>query len=185
MKTLLAPFLMFAVASPVPANKAGPLPADHPLPQPQAGIKKLLEKDRYKTTAYDASALGMAQLDAALANAKDKRLNLVVVLGANWCHDSAALANDMGKAPLLKLMSEKYQTVFIDVGKPKIPGKGRNLDVPKRFGIEKLAGTPTVLILSPDGKMLNSVEDAKSWRNAASRKPQDVLAYFTKAAKQE
>ncbi len=183
MKVIFAPLLLFATASPAPV----PLTATGQQPFANAPLRLLASADphpnlRYKTKAYDASANGMAQLDAALKGAQQNNSNLVVVLGANWCHDSAALANDIGQGPLGDLFAAKLKVIFIDVGKPKIPGKGRNLDVPKRFGIETLAGTPTVLILSPDGKMLNSVEDAKSWRNAASRKPGALLAYFTKAA---
>jgi hypothetical protein len=150
-----------------------------PLPTDPVQMKIIAaQKDRYKTTAYDPAKKGMEQLDAALTEAKAARRNLVVVLGGNWCHDSAALANDIAAAPLNQIFATKLATVFIDVGRPKIPGKGRNLDVPRRFGIETLAGTPTVLVLSPDGKMLNSMDDAKSWRNAASRKPKDVEAFF-------
>jgi hypothetical protein len=183
IKIIAAPLLLFAVAAPVPAPDMGPMPVDMPAPEPQAGIKKHLADKRFSTFAYDPTKNGMEQLDFALAGAKTMRRNLVVILGANWCHDSAALANDIDAPPLLELFSKSYQVVYIDVGKPKVKGKGRNLDVPKRFGIEKLAGTPTVLILTPDGKMLNDADDAKSWRNAASRKPEDNLKYFTRFAR--
>jgi thiol-disulfide isomerase/thioredoxin len=164
----LAAGLALASPAPLPLDAVGP----------KVAKLKSTKQDRYITAAYDPAQNGMEQLDAALVKAKAANRNLVVVLGANWCHDSAALANDIAAKPLAKLFAEKLDVVFIDVGRPKIPGKGRNLDVPRRFGIDQLVGTPTVLVLSPDGKMLNDAADAKSWRNAASRKSKDVEAYF-------
>jgi hypothetical protein len=57
-------------------------------------------------------------------------------------------------------------------------GEGRNLDLARRFGIKKIKATPMVLVLSPDGKLLNSKRDAASWRNAASRSEDDIYHYF-------
>lgn len=37
-------------------------------------------------------------------------------------------------------------------------------------------GTPNVLVLSPAGELVNTPEDAISWRNSASRTPEAVLA---------
>jgi hypothetical protein len=34
------------------------------------------------------------------------------------------------------------------------------------------------MVLSPDGKLLNSKKDAASWRNAASRSDDDIFRYF-------
>jgi hypothetical protein len=67
--------------------------------------------------------------------------------------------------------------VYVDVGVPQT-GRGRNLDIAKRFGIRKVKGTPLVLIVSPDGRLLNSKKDAASWRNAASRSDDEVYRYF-------
>ena len=66
----------------------------------------------------------------------------------------------------------KYETVYIDVGH-----RDKNIDIAQRFGIAEIKGTPTVLVLSPDGKLLNP-DSAPTWRNAASRSEDDVFAYF-------
>jgi hypothetical protein len=52
------------------------------------------------------------------------------------------------------------------------------LDIARRFGIKKIKGTPTVLVVSPEGKLLNSKKDAASWRNAASRDDDAIYRYF-------
>ena len=57
-------------------------------------------------------------------------------------------------------------------------GQGRNLDIARRFGIKKVKNTPLLMVISPDGKLLNDKKDAASWRNAASRSEDDIYRYF-------
>ena len=70
------------------------------------------------------------------------------------------------------MLQEKYELVYVDVGY-----KDRNIDIAQRFGIKAIEGTPTVLILSADGVLLNR-KSAPKWRNAASRTEADIFAYF-------
>ena len=46
-----------------------------------------------------------------------------------------------------------------------------------RFGGQRQKNTPYVMILSPDGKLLNR-KDARSWRNAASRSEDEIYTLF-------
>lgn len=124
---------------------------------------------------FDASANAQRNLDSVLAANEGK--NIIVILGANWCHDSRALAGWFAELRFAEMLHDRYQIVYVDVGTPQT-GQGRNLDIAKRFGITKVKGTPLVLIVSPDGKLLNSKKDAVGWRNAASRSGDDIFAYF-------
>ena len=136
-----------------------------------------LAKDRYSTVAFDPRADAQSQLELHLDRAQATNRKLVVIMGANWCHDSGALANVIGSPRFAGMMVQNYEVLFVDVGVPQT-GKGRNLDIAKRFGIKKVKGTPLVMVLSPDGKLLNSKKDAASWRNAASRSDDDIFRYF-------
>jgi Thioredoxin-like len=128
-----------------------------------------------EATLYDPARDAAADVDAALTRARLSGKRLIIVLGANWCHDSKALAGWFETARF-KTMLSAYELVYVDVGKPQI-GEGRNLDIAKRFGAKAIKGTPTVLLISPDGKLLNR-RDAPGWRNAASRSEADIYAYF-------
>ncbi len=119
----------------------------------------------------------MADVDVALARAAENGKRVIVVMGANWCHDSRGLAGWFATPRFSDMLSEKYETVYVDVGTPQ-SGEGRNIEIAQRFGIESQENTPMVLMLSAKGDLLNSEEDAKSWRNAASRSEDDIFSYF-------
>lgn len=121
---------------------------------------------------YDAELDATAAVDAALVRAAERGTLVMVVLGANWCHDSRALAGWLQTERFSALVSEHYEVVYLDAGHPQ-SGEGRNLDIAARFGVEDITGTPTLLILASEGRLLNP-DTAKSWRNAASRNEDEI-----------
>lgn len=112
------------------------------------------------------------ELAAAQARAKVNGHRVLVVFGANWCHDSRALAGWFGTPRFAAMLAERYEIVWVNVGR-----KDRNLDLARSLGLDGIAGTPTVLILSPEGRPQN-LADAPTWRNAASRTEDAVFTYF-------
>lgn len=123
--------------------------------------------------SYTASANAMADVDAALARASANGKRVLVVLGANWCHDSTALAGWLETPRFAALTAERYETVFVNVGMPQT-GDGHNLDVARRFGLAELPGTPALLVLTAEGRAVN-LDTAASWRNAGSRSEEAIL----------
>ncbi len=121
---------------------------------------------------YDPEIDATAAVEAALVQAADRGTLVMIVLGANWCHDSRALAGWLGTDRFAALVSESYEVVYVDAGHPQ-DGNGRNLDIAARFGVEGIEGTPTTLILDSQGRLLNA-DSAKSWRNAASRSEDEI-----------
>ena len=127
-------------------------------------------------TAFDPARDAAADVDAALERAAATGKSVLLVMGGSWCHDSIALADLFASQRFQTMLAPRYELVFIDVGH-----RDRNLDIARRFGLAGIEGTPTVLILGPDGNPRN-LDDAPRWRNAASRKPDAVYRHFSRAA---
>ena len=107
-----------------------------------------------------------------MAAAKAENKKALLVFGANWCHDSRALAAHFEKPRFQTLIQENYKLAYIDVGQ-----KNRNIDQAQKFGVDSIVGSPTVFITLPDGTVLNA-ETAPTWRNAASRDEESIWTYF-------
>lgn len=114
------------------------------------GMTAAFAADASAPKPFDESADARADVDAAFAAAAADGRRVALILGGNWCHDSRALAARLAEAPLAPFMAEKYHAVFVDVGR-----RERNLWLPRRYGVGPLAGTPTVLVLSAEGALLN------------------------------
>ena len=128
--------------------------------------------DYPEAESYAVSGDAMGDVDAALARAKAEDKRVLLVMGANWCHDSRALAGWLQSDRIAPLVKRDYEAVFVNVGMPQ-SSDGHNLDVAKRFGVNELPGTPNLLVLTADGKLVNR-DTATSWRNAASRSEDEI-----------
>ena len=122
--------------------------------------------------AYDKRRDASIDVKVAQTIARDERRKTIIVMGANWCHDSRALAGHFNKPRFEQLIAGHYQLVYVDVGK-----KNRNIDLAKSFGLDGIVGTPTVIITDSDGTVLN-LDTAPTWRNAASRSEDDIFNYY-------
>lgn len=132
--------------------------------------------------AFAERADAMAEVERALARSAVSGKRLLLVLGANWCHDSRALAGWLETPRFAALVAAHYEVVFVDVGSPQT-GEGRNLDIARRFGLAEMTGTPALLVLTPEGRAVN-LATAASWRNAAGRSEDAIYAELAALAQQ-
>jgi len=122
---------------------------------------------------YDANANAKQDVANVLSTAIANDKLALIVMGANWCHDSRALAAHFEKDRFANgILRDHYQLLYVDVGQ-----KDRNVDIAQSFGIDSIVGTPSVFIVDRDGQVLN-LETAPTWRNAASRTEDEIAAYF-------
>jgi thiol-disulfide isomerase/thioredoxin len=134
------------------------------------------EEAKPEGRVYDEGRDAAADVDTALSRAAVSGKSVIVIMGANWCHDSKDLAVWLAAPRFTAMMQPRFELVYVDAGTPQ-SGDGRNQDIIKRFGGKKQKNTPYVMILSSEGKLLNR-DDARSWRNASSRGEDAVYAYF-------
>jgi len=124
----------------------------------------------------------MADVDAALSRAAASGKRVLLVMGANWCHDSRALAGWLESPRIAELVAARYELVFVNIGMPQT-GDGHNLGVARRFGLAQLPGTPNLLVLTADGTLVNA-KTATTWRNAASRSEEAIAGELERLADQ-
>ena len=142
------------------------------LASPVQPAAKEIETGQPEASPFDAKANARAEVDAALARAKSGDRMAIIVMGANWCHDSRALAGWLAQPHFAAMVVSRYELAYVDVGY-----KDRNIDIARRFGLRSIKGTPTVLIVDGDGRLLNK-KDAPKWRNASSRSQQEIYKAF-------
>lgn len=164
--------IALALASGAPSIEAVPAPPPLAVPAPVL------------THYYPADVNAAAQVEGAVAEARAGGRRAVLVFGADWCSDSTALAAVLKSDLWQAHFGKRYSLTFIDVNRPT-RGQGRNQDVIARFGIDKMTGTPEMLVIGRDGTMLNTVEDAHSWQNAGNRPVSAIFKWFVQLDKEK
>ena len=137
-----------------------------------AQAAKEVENGQPEARPFDAKADAKFGVDTALSRAKTGNRMVMIIMGANWCHDSRALAGWLAQPHFAAMIVSRYELVYVDVGV-----RDRNIDIARRFGLKSIKGTPTVMIVSGEGRLLNK-KDAPKWRNAASRSQQEIYKAF-------
>ncbi len=125
---------------------------------------------------YDAAANAQADLAAARARARATHKLLLIDLGGNWCADCRLLAAVMSLPQVAAFIDAHYALVTVDVGRID-----RNLDIPARYGIAKVDGVPSLLVVDRRGRLLDAGHTA-ALADARSMTPQalaDWLARWT------
>lgn len=115
-----------------------------------------------------------ADVDAALARARQSGKRVLLVMGADWCSDSRALAGWLATDRFTQLIEREYELVLVDIGMPRKADRP-NLEIARRFGITELPGSPNVLVITSDGVLVNPTT-ATTWRNAESRTGDAIYA---------
>lgn len=129
---------------------------------------------------YEREVEAASLVDTALEEARERQVNALLVFGANWCHDSRGLAHTLQTHEVLATYAaQQFSVRFIDVGT-----RDRNLDQLARFGVDGVFGTPTVLIVGPDGALQNGAS-VHHWRTAHDVAPADIGAYLASFADQQ
>jgi len=130
--------------------------------------------------AYAVTADPMGEVDAALARAAQRDTRVLLVMGANWCHDSRALAGWLETERFARLVDDHFEPVFVNIGMPQT-GDGHNIAIARRFGLDDLPGTPNLLVITPEGALVNP-DSATGWRDAASRSEDAIYAELEQLA---
>jgi len=111
-------------------------------PAPKVSITTLAQLSTPLPSPYDPAA--DAKVDVAVAQAKARVAHklLLIDLGGNWCGDCRVLAGVLRLPEVAAFVNAHYVVVAVDVGR-----MNRNLDIPARYGVSKLEGVPSLLVV--------------------------------------
>ena len=141
----------------------------------KAEVKK--EKNYQSGEIYLPSAQQTEDIDKTLAKAKADNKLALIVLGANWCHDSRSLATKLYLPEVKETIDSNYELIFVDVGYLTKIKK-----VITRFGMPVIYATPTVLIIEPNSETLINRHNMHLWRDADKVSISDTHQYFADIA---
>lgn len=125
---------------------------------------------------YDEAADAKAQIKAALSEASQAKVPVLVVFGANWCGDCKVLDMSFKEGAAAPLMAKRFRVVKVDVGR-----LDRNLDIAQAYGVPLKNGIPSVAVLSAQGKVVYAT---KAGELADARKMGDkaIVDFFVKVS---
>jgi hypothetical protein len=119
----------------------------------------------------------MRDVNANMDRARTANKMSILVVGANWCHDSVGLAQKFQDEEMVKILNANYEVSFVDAG-----FLTSGFDVAQRFGLPIYFATPTVFIIDPKTEKLVNQSDMDQFKNADAIPVEEYRAYFTKYA---
>ena len=151
--------------------------AVHAAPAPRVGITSFAQLKTPLPYPYDERADAEAMVAAAKARALADHKLLLIDLGGDWCPDCRILAATMDLPEVKAFVAAHYEVVTVDVGR-----LNKNLAIPTHYGVTRLEGVPSVLIVDPMSDRLLDKSQVAALASARDMSPQalaDWLARWT------
>ncbi len=126
---------------------------------------------------FDPASDELGLVESARSRAEESGRRLLLVAGANWCHDSRALAVRLTTPPLDGFIAKHYEVLFLDVGY-----LDHGMLALRRFGTPIYYATPTVLVIEPSSGVVINEGNRHQWRNASLIGLAEASEYFEEMA---
>lgn len=169
-------FLSALAARLLPAMLLVSAPAQAQVAAPTVSLTDIKALPQPLPYPYDETADADADVAQAFARAKASGKRVLLDFGGNWCPDCRILASIINLPEVRPFLDAHYELVTIDVGRYT-----KNLHIAARYGVEKLQGVPSVLILDANGTLLNASNSAEL-SDARSMTPQAIADWLAKFA---
>ncbi|NHN92676.1 thioredoxin family protein [Acetobacter sicerae] len=117
---------------------------------------------------YPAPQMAQGQLQAAIARAKVSDKPVLLDFGGNWSPDCWALSGVLAIPAVSAWIAQNFEVVVINISR-----HNTNMGIGENYGVE-ITAVPSVLIVSPEGKLLNTGTVA-ALSNASKMTPQAVV----------
>jgi thiol-disulfide isomerase/thioredoxin len=152
------------------------VPALAAVSPPQVAIREIDDLPTPLPFPFDRQADAHVIVDAAFVRAQHTGKRVLIHLGGNWCADCRILIAVMQLPEVKAFVERHYEVVAVDIGH-----FDRNLDIPRRFGVERVVAAPTIIIAEPDGTPLN-LGDASEMSDTRHLTPQGIADWLARWA---
>jgi thiol-disulfide isomerase/thioredoxin len=143
-------------------------------PAPKVSIASLAQLPTPLPSPYDAAANAQADVAAARETARREHKLLLIDLGGDWCGDCRVLAGILRLPEVASFVQAHYVLVNVNVGH-----MNRNLDVPGRYGVTRLDGVPSLLVVDAHGR-LRDAGHVDALADARHMTPQGLADWLAK-----
>lgn len=117
---------------------------------------------------YDEKADAHADVTLAIARAAATHKYVMLEFGGNWCPDCRVTAGVLAMSGVETWVDKTFVVVPIDVGRMT-----KNLDIAQAYDV-KITAVPTMIILDPQGHMVNAGNPA-ALQDARGMSPQAIV----------
>ncbi len=125
-------------------------------------------------TIYNETADAHAEIKEALTKARVEHKRVIVVFGANWCHDCHVLDAAFHRPDLARIIAANYEVVHVDIGKGQ-----KNQDLATKYEVPLKRGIPGLAVIEADGKLVYSQKNGE-FENARGLSVEDFRAFLEK-----
>ncbi|PIC01229.1 co-chaperone YbbN [Caulobacter sp. X] len=117
---------------------------------PTPALKSIADLPTPLPYPYNEQADAEADLAAAIKAAKKHKKLVLIDLGGNWCGDCRVFAGIIEQPDIKPWVDKNFEVVAINVGR-----YDKNMQIPARYGVDKLKGVPSFLVVDTKGKLVN------------------------------
>ncbi|MCW8108209.1 thioredoxin family protein [Alteromonas ponticola] len=125
-------------------------------------------------TFYEEHSDPLEQFQTTLQQAKKNNTLILMVIGANWCHDSRALAEQLNSDAVKEVINQHYSLMLVNAGwLTDLSTLLGPLGHPVYFG------TPSVFIIDPVHEIILNRPSVQRWQSAHSESDSSLAHYLT------
>ncbi|HZZ92286.1 MAG TPA: thioredoxin family protein [Usitatibacter sp.] len=125
---------------------------------------------------YPDPARAVADISAAVKQARLEGKRVLVDFGGDWCTDCKVLDVNLRKPENAALLARRFVIVHVNVGET---GIATNFDVAKRYGIPLEKGVPALAVLEPNGRVVHA-QRAGEFENMRAMDPASVHDFLVR-----
>lgn len=123
---------------------------------------------------FEPSSTRVADVNASQLKASQQHKKLLLVLGAQWCHDSTGFAKKMSTPVMQSIIERDYVVQIVDVGHLE-----DRRTITQMFGYPTYFATPTVLVIDPNQQQILNMATLSQWGHADSISLKQYQRYFS------